>query len=66
MTGRVAGLLDGLGRPQQAQLASLADTPTVATVLHGLDPAKLDALLAELDASDRARMLALLGGKEPG
>ena len=63
---QVEALLDGLGRPQQAQLASLADSEAVAQVLHGLDPAKLDALLAELDHEDRARLLTLLGGLEAG
>ena len=63
---QVAALLDGLGRPQQAQLASLADSETVAQVLHGLEPANLDALLLELDPEDRARLLALLEGEEAG
>lgn len=61
---QVAALLDGLGRPQQAQLASLAETSTAAQVLGGLQPAKLDALLGELDPTDQARLLALLGRKQ--
>jgi hypothetical protein len=45
----VAGLREGLKRPQQAQLAVLADSSTVAEVLLELDPAKLDAMLSEPD-----------------
>lgn len=61
---QVAALLNGLGRPQQAQLASLAGTSTAAQALRSLEPAKLDALLSELDPTDRARLLGLLGGKQ--
>jgi Mg/Co/Ni transporter MgtE len=57
---QVASLLDGLGRREQAQLAVLTDSSTVADVLRELHPAKLDALLAELDETDRARLLVLL------
>jgi magnesium transporter len=56
----VAALLEGLNRPQQAQLAALADPSVVAEVLRGLDPAKLKALLSELDDEDRSRLLAML------
>jgi Mg/Co/Ni transporter MgtE len=57
---QVASLLDSLGRREQAQLAVLTDSSTVAEVLRELEPAKLDALLAELDETDRARLLVLL------
>ena len=57
---QVASLLDSLGRREQAQLAVLTDSSTAAEVLRELDPAKLDALLAELDETDRARLLVLL------
>jgi sporulation protein YlmC with PRC-barrel domain len=56
----VAGLLAGLDRNRQAQLAALADTSTVAQALGDLEPAKVDALLAELDDADRAKLLAKL------
>lgn len=56
----VAALLDGLDRNAQAQLATLADSSTVARVLRDLDPAKREALLSELDESDRVRLEALL------
>jgi sporulation protein YlmC with PRC-barrel domain len=56
----VAGLLSGLDRAGQTQLAELADTPTVAEALADLDPAKVDALLGELDEADRAKLRGLL------
>ena len=61
----VAALLAGLDRNGQAQLTALADTPTVAEALRDLDPAKLDALLAELDDADRTKLEDLLPGSTP-
>jgi MgtE intracellular N domain len=60
----VAALLEGLNRPQQAQLAALADPSVVAGALRELDPAKLEALLSELDDEDRSRLLGLLPQKD--
>jgi sporulation protein YlmC with PRC-barrel domain len=61
----VAGLLQGLDRPSQAQLAALADTSTAVDALRGMEPAKLDAVLAELDEADRTKLLGLLSGPTP-
>jgi hypothetical protein len=61
----VAALLKGLNRTDQAQLAALADPSAVAEVLRGLEPAKLKALLSELDDADRSRLLALLPPGDP-
>jgi hypothetical protein len=61
----VAALLKDLNRPQQAQLAALAEPSEVAQVLRQLEPAKLEALLSELDDSDRTRLVALLAPGEP-
>jgi hypothetical protein len=58
----VAHLLAGLDRGSQAQLTALADTSTVAEALSALEPDKLDALLAELDSVDRAKLEGLLPG----
>jgi sporulation protein YlmC with PRC-barrel domain len=58
----VADLLSGLDRNSQTQLAVLADTSTVAEALADLEPTKLDALLAELDETDRAKLKDLLSG----
>ena len=59
----VVALLSGLGRGQQAQLATLANSSTVAEALGEIDPAKLDALLAELEPADQAKLLALMPEK---
>ncbi len=61
----VAALLADLGRRQQAQLAALTPSDTVVEALRSLDPAQVDALLAELDDEDRARLVAALA-KESG
>ncbi len=61
----VEELLSGLDRQPQAQLAAMADPRAVGQVLAELGPAKLDALLSELDNDDRARLEALLSGGEP-
>ena len=61
----VAALLEDLDRPQQAQLAALAQPSEVATALRQLEPAKLEALLSELDDNDRTRLMALLPPEEP-
>ena len=58
----VAGLLAGLDRNSQAQLAGLAGTSAVAEALGDLEPAKKEALLGELDEADRAK----LGGAATG
>lgn len=60
-TKDVAALLDsGLGRAQKAQLAALGDSTMVAAALRELEPAKLNALMSELDDADRTRLTALL------
>jgi hypothetical protein len=56
----VAALLAGLERGPQAQLAAMADPRAVAAALAELGPENLDALLSELDESDRARLQGLL------
>jgi hypothetical protein len=56
----VAALLTGLNRRPQAELAAMADPRVVGQVLAELEPAKLDALLAELDENDQARLKALI------
>jgi hypothetical protein len=62
----VASLMRDLDRPQQAALAAMADPATVSQVLGRLDRPKLDALLGELDESDRERLMALLSeGRSP-
>ena len=64
--GDVAAILAGLGRGQQAQVAALAAPSAAAEALRELDPARRDALLAELSETDRARLQALLdGGQAP-
>jgi hypothetical protein len=52
----VARLLSGLDRNGQVQLAQLADSSTAAQAVADLEPAKRDALLAELDEADRAKL----------
>jgi hypothetical protein len=59
----VASLLADLGRGQQAQVAALAPQSAAAEVLRQLDPAKRDALLAELNEDDRRRLERLLNGE---
>jgi hypothetical protein len=59
----VEELLSGLDRQPQAQLAAMADPRAVGQVLAELGPAKLDALLSELDDTDRARLKALISGR---
>lgn len=61
----VAALITDLDRPQQAQLATLAEPSAVAQALRELEPAKLEALLSELDDNDRTRLMALLPPEEP-
>ena len=61
----VAALLEDLDRPQQAQLAALAQPSEVATALRQLEPTKLEALLSELDDDDRTRLMALLPPEGP-
>jgi sporulation protein YlmC with PRC-barrel domain len=58
----VATLLGGLDRDGQAQLTGLADSSTVAQALGDLEPAQLDALLADLDEADRAKLEGQLPG----
>lgn len=57
--GEVVELLSGLGRAQQAQLVTMADSEVVADALERLDPKTLDALMAELEPADQAKLLAL-------
>ena len=61
----VAALLTDLNRAQQAQLAALAEPSEVVQALSELEPAKLQALLSELDDKDRTRLVALLPPEEP-
>ena len=61
----VANLLAALDRSSQAQLTGLAGTSAVAEALGDLEPAKKEALLAELDEADRAKLEALLTGGSP-
>ena len=61
--GDVAAILAELGRGQQAQVAALAPPSAAAEALRELDPARRDALLAELTESDRARLQSLLDGE---
>jgi MgtE intracellular N domain len=56
----VAALLQDLDRPQQAQLAALAEPSEVRQALGKLDPTQLQALLSELDEADRSRLMAML------
>ncbi len=58
----VAKLLAGLERGPQAQLAAMADPTAVAAAVAQLGPDKIEALLSELDESDRARVKELLAG----
>jgi sporulation protein YlmC with PRC-barrel domain len=62
----VAAILAELSRGQQAQVAAMAAPSAAAEALRQLDPARRDALLAELSETDRARLQALLvGGDAP-
>lgn len=56
----IALLLADLGRGQQAQVAALATPSAAVEAMRELDPALRDALLAELDEQDRARLQAML------
>jgi sporulation protein YlmC with PRC-barrel domain len=56
----VAALLSGLSRHQQAQLVAMAHPSAAAEALRQLDPDHREALLAELDEADRARLRAML------
>jgi sporulation protein YlmC with PRC-barrel domain len=58
----VAAILAGLSRASQAQVAALAAPSAAAEALRQLDPARRNALLAELSETDRARLQALLDG----
>ena len=61
----VARLLPELGRPARAQVVALAAPSVVLEILRGLDPHKLDALLAELSAPERERLIRLLDEAPP-
>lgn len=61
----VARLLLELGRPGRAEVVALAAPSVVLEVLRGLDPRKLDALLAELSDSERERLVNLLDEAPP-
>jgi hypothetical protein len=56
----VAALLSGLSRHQQAQVVAMAHPSAAAEALRQLDPDHREALLAELDEADRARLRAML------
>jgi magnesium transporter len=56
----VAALLSGLNRHQQAQLVAMAQPSAAAEALRQIDPDHREALLAELDEADRARLRAML------
>ena len=56
----VAAIIADLDRRKQAQVTTLAAPSAAAEALSELDPAKRDALLAELSSDDRQRLLALL------
>jgi hypothetical protein len=58
----VAAILAELDRGQQAQVAAMVAPSAAAEALRQLDPARRDALLAELSDTDRARLQALLDG----
>jgi sporulation protein YlmC with PRC-barrel domain len=61
----VAAILAELPRNQQAELTALAEPSAAADALAQLDTDHREALLAELDAPDRARLQALLEGGAP-
>jgi len=52
----VARLLAGLDRDGKVQLVQLADSSTATQALADLEPAKRNAILAELDEADRAKL----------
>jgi len=56
----VAALLSGLSRHQQAQVVAMVQPSAAAEALRQIDPDHREALLAELDESDRARLRAVL------
>jgi hypothetical protein len=59
---QVLALLSDLGRHRQAQLVAAAHPSSAANALGQLDTDQREAVLAELDEADRARLLALLDG----
>ena len=56
----VVALLSDLNRHQQAQLVAMAHPSAAAEALRQLDSDHREALLAELDDADRARLRAML------
>jgi sporulation protein YlmC with PRC-barrel domain len=56
----VAALLSGLNRHQQARLVAMVQPSAAAEALRQIDPDHREALLAELDETDRARLRAML------
>jgi magnesium transporter len=56
----VTALLSDLSRPHQAQLIAMAQPSAATEALRQLDPDHREALLAELDGTDRARLRAML------
>src|SRR4029077_20706233 len=56
----VVALLADLNRHQQVQLVAMAHPSAAAEALRQLDPDHREALLAELDEADRARLRAML------
>jgi len=56
----VAAIIADLDRRKQAQLTTLAAPSAAAEALRQMEPAKRDALLAELSDDDRLRLLSLL------
>jgi sporulation protein YlmC with PRC-barrel domain len=56
----VAALLSDLSRHQQAQVVAAAHPSSAVEALRQLDPDHREALLAELDEADRARLRAML------
>jgi hypothetical protein len=56
----VAALLADLSWHNQAQLVAMADPSSAGDALRQLDPDHREALLAELDEADRARLRAML------
>ena len=56
----VAALLAGLSRQNQAKLVAMAHPSAAAEALRQLDSDHREALLAELDEADRARLRAMM------
>jgi MgtE-like protein len=59
---QVAAILGDLSRRKQAQLVAVAPPSAVAEALRQLGPDHREALLAELDQADQARLRTLLNG----